>query len=178
MIPEVSAGSNHVGASETWTAHVICPSGAAAPGEAWLLGATAGYTHSKIVRVKQDADLTVGAPLPNVPEWTASGFVEYRTPVTANSKGFARFDMQYTGRQATLSITPTVPDGLPVDGYSIGKLQLGVEADRWLAALFVDNLWDTRAQLGRGLAGNGVVNPEFITIARPRTYGIRASVSF
>ena len=32
MIPEVSAGSNQVGASETWTAQVICPSGAAAPG--------------------------------------------------------------------------------------------------------------------------------------------------
>src|SRR5262245_16848547 len=29
MIPEVSAGSNQVGASEIWTAHVICPSGAA-----------------------------------------------------------------------------------------------------------------------------------------------------
>src|SRR5262245_6244858 len=30
----VSAGSNHTGASETWTAHVIWPSGAAAPDEA------------------------------------------------------------------------------------------------------------------------------------------------
>src|SRR5262245_48305767 len=29
MIPDVSAGSNHVGASETCTAQVICPSGAA-----------------------------------------------------------------------------------------------------------------------------------------------------
>src|SRR5215471_11039903 len=29
MIPEVSAGSNQVGASEMWTAQVICPSGAA-----------------------------------------------------------------------------------------------------------------------------------------------------
>src|SRR5438093_156079 len=29
MTPGVSAGSNHVGASETWTAHVICPSGPA-----------------------------------------------------------------------------------------------------------------------------------------------------
>jgi len=31
MTPGVSAGSNHAGASETWTANVICPSGAAAP---------------------------------------------------------------------------------------------------------------------------------------------------
>jgi hypothetical protein len=29
MIPEVSAGSNHVGASEMCTAQLICPSGAA-----------------------------------------------------------------------------------------------------------------------------------------------------
>src|SRR6266545_7538470 len=32
MTPGVSAGSNHVGASETWTANVICPSGGAAAG--------------------------------------------------------------------------------------------------------------------------------------------------
>ena len=30
MMPGVSAGSNHVGASEMWTAHVSCPSGPAA----------------------------------------------------------------------------------------------------------------------------------------------------
>src|SRR6185295_13326788 len=34
MIPEVSAGSNHVGASEMCPAQVSCPSGAAAPGVA------------------------------------------------------------------------------------------------------------------------------------------------
>src|SRR5262245_33000176 len=33
MIPEVSAGSNHVGASETCTAQVIWPSGAATTGD-------------------------------------------------------------------------------------------------------------------------------------------------
>src|SRR5882724_10156848 len=34
MTPGVSAGSNHVGASETWTASVICPSAAPAGGGA------------------------------------------------------------------------------------------------------------------------------------------------
>src|SRR4030095_13867599 len=34
MIPDVSAGSNHVGASEMWTAQVICPAASVArPGE-------------------------------------------------------------------------------------------------------------------------------------------------
>ena len=33
-MPGVSAGSNHVGASEMWTPHVIWPSGAAAAGTA------------------------------------------------------------------------------------------------------------------------------------------------
>src|SRR2546425_10233283 len=33
VAPDVSAGSNHVGVSEMWRAHVICPSGAAAPEE-------------------------------------------------------------------------------------------------------------------------------------------------
>ncbi len=34
MTPAVSAGSNHVGASEIWTASVICPSAARAGGGA------------------------------------------------------------------------------------------------------------------------------------------------
>src|SRR5262249_49406688 len=34
MMPGVSAGSNHVGAIETWTPHVISPSGAASAGTA------------------------------------------------------------------------------------------------------------------------------------------------
>src|ERR1700682_742869 len=34
ITPWVSAGSNHEGAGETWTAHVICPSGAAADEDA------------------------------------------------------------------------------------------------------------------------------------------------
>jgi hypothetical protein len=45
MIPEVSAGSNHVGASETCTAQVIWPSGAAALGEV----ATAEIVRSRSV---------------------------------------------------------------------------------------------------------------------------------
>src|SRR6267142_1480634 len=43
MIPEVSAGSNHVGASEMWTAQVICPADASvAP-----LGETADIKRAK-----------------------------------------------------------------------------------------------------------------------------------
>src|SRR5262245_16228988 len=45
MMPGVSAGSNHVGASETWTPQVSCPSGAACA--AWAPGmATAAATSS------------------------------------------------------------------------------------------------------------------------------------
>jgi len=33
VAPDVSAGSNHVGVGEKWRAHVIWPSGAAAPEE-------------------------------------------------------------------------------------------------------------------------------------------------
>src|SRR5262249_62127163 len=41
MIPWVSAGSNHVGASEMWTPHVIWPSGVAAAGVTAARAATA-----------------------------------------------------------------------------------------------------------------------------------------
>src|SRR5262249_36141298 len=50
MIPEVSAGSNQVGTSETCTAHVICPSGAAPTGKAAM--ATISRPRSAVQRAR------------------------------------------------------------------------------------------------------------------------------
>ncbi len=151
-----------------------------APIQGLLLGLNGGYTHSEMVRVAAANAAIKGSELPSVPEWTASGFFEYRgpVPVGVNLTGVLRFDVQYSDKQAMLPIT-TTSDGNYVKSYSIGKLQLGLEADRWSTTIFIDNLWDERAQFGRGNTGTGpLVNPDFITVARPRTYGIRLGTSF
>src|SRR6266705_3358967 len=54
MTDGVSAGSNQVGASETWTAHVISPSGAAATAPAEPATSTSGTSRTTTVLGRVD----------------------------------------------------------------------------------------------------------------------------
>jgi iron complex outermembrane receptor protein len=150
---------------------------AAVPMADVLLGTTFGYTDSEMTEATDDASI-VGETLPNVPRLTASGFGEYRFRQTRGDSYF-RFDVQHIGRQATRPIT-TSSDGAWVDGYTLGSLRVGFDAkQRWGAAFFINNLWNERAQLGRGITGAGAIyNLERYTIARPRTFGLTFSVEY
>lgn len=150
---------------------------AAAPMRGIRLGTTFGYTDSEMTKVV-DGSSIVGAKLPNVPKITASGFGEYRFQQDRGDT-YIHFDVQHSDRQATRPIT-TSSDGAWVDGYTLGNLRVGFEAKQgWGVALFINNLWDERAQLGRGITGAGAIfNLERYTIARPRTYGVTFSVGY
>ena len=50
----------------------------------------------------------------------------------------------------------------------------GVSSDEWSAELYIDNLTDERA----GISGNATYNRDRVTVARPRTVGIRLSHDF
>ena len=136
------------------------------------------YTDSELDKSEPNAYAVEGAPLPNVPDWTASGFIEYRAPVFNFYEGFLRFDASYSDEQATRLITTASPsfpaeNGSFLDSWTIGNLRAGVESEKWGVHLFVDNLWDERAQLGRGSTGLGpLFNPERVSITRPRTFGV------
>jgi len=152
------------------------------PSTIFWLGTTFGYTHSRMTQVIAAASLP-GAELPNVPEKTVSGFGEYRFPLTSVGDSYVHVDVQHVDAQATRPITAISNDpslnGAWVNGYTIGNLRAGFEGRRWGVALFVNNLWDERAQLGRGVTGAGAIfNLERYTIARPRTFGLMFSVSY
>lgn len=103
-----------------------------------------------------------GNKLPQVPRWTASAYSEYRLPLTAGLEGYGRFDYEYYGTAFTLGSNRT-----RFGNYSLGNLHAGVEAGRWSAELFANNLWDTRANLyERASVEFGIYRN------RPRTYGL------
>ncbi len=58
-----------------------------------------------------------------------------------------------------------------IDSWFLAGLTLGVSKDEWSAELFVDNLFDKRAELSR----NFVFDRERVTYARPQTIGLRFS---
>ena len=61
-----------------------------------------------------------------------------------------------------------------IDDWILVGLSAGFSADEWSAELFVDNLFDKRAELSR----NFVFDRERVTFARPQTVGLRLSYDF
>ena len=151
---------------------------AAAPTDQLTIGGTVGYTHSEVV--EGIGGFTTGAPLPNTPEWTFNAFGEFRAPVSSRFDAYIRADVSYVDEQVTLAFTDNQTTGVMVDSYATGNLRFGLDTDDGRGVdLFVNNIWNERAQLGRGLAGNGNnLDSNRFTISRPRTFGVTVRGEF
>ena len=136
------------------------------------IGWTLGYADSELTSAIADA--VVGASLPNVPQYTTSASVDYAFKLGRLGDGFARFDVQYSDDQFTRLQRFGAPTGAPVDAYWVGQFRLGFRNQtHWGAEVFIDNIWDERAKLGRGRTATGSFNsPDRFVINRPRTIGL------
>jgi outer membrane receptor protein involved in Fe transport len=148
------------------------------------LALSAGYNDGELT---QD---TPGAPagpnpgfkgdrLPGVPRLNLAASAQYTFPLSSGGlDGFGRADYSYTGDSTTtfndLSTANGLPSNFNPDDYGLLNLRLGVQNERWSAALFVENATDERAQL---LIDNAAVT-ERITRNRPRTFGMNVRYNF
>ena len=140
-------------------------------------GGALGYT---------DSEITDAAPpilgnevLPNVPEITASAFVDVSWPVLADAMASVHANLRYQDEQATRLITEAVSDGAPVGSYTILNLRVGIDWEKWGIQLFVNNLTDERAELGLGQGSISNFDfPNVRTVNRPRTFGVALRTRF
>jgi iron complex outermembrane recepter protein len=113
--------------------------------------------------------------LNNSPELTASFGGEYRFPIgLANLGGVLGTSMNYSSEKTLRSLTSNVLTQSESDSILQAVARLGVEADRWTAELYAENLFDE---------GGSVTAPDlggaFNTVRlRPRTIGIQATFKF
>ena len=158
--------------------------------EAWQLDATLGWNEAEVseaVVLTLEDDLgrvferpvTKGARLPLTPDWTASLGIEYRSPGRLlNAQPFARLDLAYVGESVNNleGIESVVAQGgvQVQDAYDTGDFRIGLEAENWSASLFVDNVWDERANLF--LSNRWAVQRQ--SINRPRTVGLQFRYDF
>ena len=56
----------------------------------------------------------------------------------------------------------------------MGSFAAGVSEDNWRVTVFVDNVTDERAEL----SNNFVFDRERVTVARPRTWGVRVGIEY
>ena len=144
--------------------------------ESIVVGSSIGYNDGELVDPDAESGVVPGSSLPNTPELTASAFIEARHQI-ADFEGFARLQYRYTDDQNLrfVQINPvaTGDDGFPVDSYSLVDLRVGIDGESVGVDFFIDNLTDERAQLGRGsISSSSISLPDFISVARPRTFGV------
>ena len=110
-----------------------------------------------------------GDQLPKVPEFTGSASVQYMFELESLPfDGRVRLDYSYTDDSQT-TFRPNDPFFRIMESYSIVNLRVGVISDKWQASLFVDNLFDERAQVN---VVENIAEVYSVFTNRPRTVGI------
>ncbi|PZQ65449.1 MAG: TonB-dependent receptor [Phenylobacterium zucineum] len=166
------------------------------------VSAAASYNDAQLTSSLTDATgqpiqgLRDGNRLPTVPKFQASFSVGYEREVMEGGTFFSNLTFQHVGKRYTqisdqennprsVPLFPNVGGGtaaslifpLELPSYEIVNLRIGVRADGWEAAAFINNLGDERARLSidreRGLRARYgfVTNP-------PRTVGASFRKSF
>jgi outer membrane receptor protein involved in Fe transport len=65
-------------------------------------------------------------------------------------------------------------NSITLDSWSLWNLAVGLTDQQWSAEVYVENLADERAEI----SGNAIFNRSRITVARPRTLGLRFAYDF
>jgi outer membrane receptor protein involved in Fe transport len=150
--------------------------------DAWQLDASLGYNDGEVSEATElildpgfpGIPVTDGARLPLTPDWTATLGIEYRARGRLlDAQPFARIDLAYVGESVNNleGIESVVAaGGVQIqEAYDTGDLRVGLEGERWSAAIFVDNFWDERANLF--LSNRWAEQRQ--SINRPRTFGLQ-----
>jgi iron complex outermembrane receptor protein len=173
----------------------------ARPNEHWDLGLSATYADAKITQTQLGATgdpiagIRDGNRLPTSPKLQAAASGTYMWPWSDTLQGYATLTLQYIGSSYTqladqepgfgtfavrgfgdptitdFTFNPELPD------YQLGNLRVGVQADHWEVAAFVNNLWDERAFLSVDRERGRVARVGYLT-NQPRTYGLQLNYNF
>jgi iron complex outermembrane recepter protein len=156
----------------------------------WQLDAAISYNDAKTAEAStlsvtdEDGEVFTfavsdGARLPVTPDWSGSLGLEFRPDMRLmEARPFARFDYSYVGASVnSLEGIESIVSGNPVerqDAYDISNLRFGLEADNWTGSIFINNLFDERAELF--LSNRWKVQRQAVN--RPRTVGVQFRYNF
>ena len=134
-----------------------------------------GATHAVLV----SADLlnsifSPGTELQDDPKFTGSASLAYRHPLTGEFTLTARGDITYVG---TRTDTSYALNNLP--SYQLANIRGGIEANKWSAVLFVNNVGNKRAFLSN-ITQDAENLPDFqrIAVSQPLTAGIDFNIKY
>jgi outer membrane receptor protein involved in Fe transport len=143
-----------------------------APG--FILSQNMAYTNAKNSTTLPAANIVSGERLLDVPQFTANTSLSYKQPINETLGLVARVTNSYVDSIQDITFTR---NSLPP--YDLVGLRAGVEAARWSAIVFVDNLTDKMAlfaDTGALSANISILNR--VATNQPRTIGLDLSVKF
>ncbi len=150
-----------------------------APNQNWSFQAAMNYNDPRIVSSPYAAfQPNIGERLPFSPYFSWSANTRYETPLSAQMKGYAQFDIAHKGDMWDDLHVQSV-NGFPrmlQPAYNLMNLRVGLNPDngRWLAELYCENLADKNAIVYTN-TGNFDLRQ---TTNQPRTYGLRLNYRF
>lgn len=158
--------------------------------DAWLIDGMLAYNdastaEASVLSVTDDDgevyefSVAEGARLPLTPQWSGNLGLEFSPQVEMlGGKPYFRFDYSYVGSSVnSLEGIESVVSGNPVQlqqSYQIGNFRVGLDGEKWSGSLFVDNLWDERADLF--LSNRWTTQRQAIN--RPRSIGVQVRYQF
>jgi iron complex outermembrane receptor protein len=145
-----------------------------------LLSIAATYTNAKIVQVNPviaaaDPTLVDGFPILNIPKYTETTTLSYKTPLSPSYDFTALLSNSYVGTSTDVSFAY---EKLP--SYDILRLRLGAAGKSWQEYFFVDNLTDTKAELSINTTSFSWIIPSLTRVAtnQPRTIGVEVNYRY
>ncbi len=161
-----NAGKATVYGAELEVAVVLMPG--------FVLSQNAGYTHATNSTTLPAAGVVAGQRLLDVPEVTANTSLSYKQPLEDGKNLVARLTNSYVDSIQDITFTR---NSLPA--YDLVGLRLGVEAVRWSAFLFADNLTNKMALLGdTGALSANISILNRVATNQPRTIGADLNFKF
>jgi iron complex outermembrane recepter protein len=179
----------------------------ARPNEHWDFGVSATYAQAEITESRLSvqgtpiAGIREGNRLPTSPEFQAAASATYLWQFATGRDGFATFTFQHVGSSYTQLADQEPPFGCigcpgapgfidfgaptitqfefdpELPDYQIGNLRVGMRAEAWEIAAFVNNLWDERAFLSVDRERGTRARVGYLT-NMPRTYGVSLRLDF
>jgi iron complex outermembrane receptor protein len=179
----------------------------ARPNEHWDFGVSATYAQAEITESRLSAQGTPiagirdGNRLPTSPEFQAAVSATYLWQFATGRDGFATFTFQHVGSSYTQLADQEAPFGCvgcpgapgfidfgaptitqfefdpELPDYQIGNLRVGMRAEAWEVAAFLNNLWDERAFLSVDRERGTRARVGYLT-NMPRTYGVSLRLDF
>jgi outer membrane receptor protein involved in Fe transport len=112
-----------------------------------------------------------GDDLAFAPEFQATLNARYEWDL---STGKLAHIMSYVSYSDEVNTDIVADNSMTLDSWYLWGATAGIADDEWTAEVYVENLTDERAEI----SGNAIFNRSRVTVARPRTIGLRFAYDF